>query len=215
MGRGPQAEEWGLGPGARDASCGHSGHLDSHIPGHSTDSSLLLPQCRGEGGLGQSSGEGPRSGLEGRPQACPRHRPRGPCDSHKQEVPPTIADGPLCVQTLDSGGPAALDLSGCFLLAGPEERGRQTWPEMGRGLRECESRGEKHRRLEGWEVGRPEQAWHIVGTGEITWPGLQSGSGERATLGRAGQLGETEAGPPHPVLTEAEHIVGAQQVCEI
>lgn len=28
----------------------------------------------------------------------------------------------LCVQTLGSGGPAALDLSGCFLLAGPEER---------------------------------------------------------------------------------------------
>ena len=126
-----------------------------------------------------------------------------------------MADGPLCVQTLDSGGPAALDLSGCFLLAGPEERGRQTWPEMGRGLRECESRGEKHRKLEGWEVGRPEQAWHIVGTGEITWPGLQSGRGERATLGRAGQLGETEAGPPHPVLTEAKHIVGAQQVCEV
>lgn len=43
------------------------------------------------------------------------------------------------MQTLDSGGPEALDLSGCFLLAGPEER------EADRnGLRECESRREKH-----------------------------------------------------------------------
>lgn len=79
-----------------------------------------------------------------------------------------MADRPLCVQTLGSGGPAALDLSGCFLLAGPEEREGDR-----NGLRWREACGSGRAeetstvRLRGE---RPEQAWHIVGAQEITWP---------------------------------------------
>lgn len=47
------------------------------------------------------------------------------------------------MQTLDSGGPVALDLSGCFLLAWPEEReADRNGLRWGRGLGECERREE-------------------------------------------------------------------------
>lgn len=107
--------------------------LDSHIPGHSKDS-FLLPPGPPQPGAGAVPGSelaawGPLQGGTkvqtrgaARGEACPRHRPGGPCDSHKQEISPLPVDGPLCMQTLDSGGPGSLDLSGCFLLAQPEER---------------------------------------------------------------------------------------------
>lgn len=106
--------------------------LDSHIPGHSKDS-FLLPPGPPQPGAGAVPGSelaawGPLQGgtkVQTRGaarEACPRHRPGGPCDSHKQEISPLPVDGPLCMQTLDSGGPGSLDLSGCFLLAQPEER---------------------------------------------------------------------------------------------
>lgn len=64
-----------------------------------------------------------------------------------RKSPPPPADRPLCVQMLSSGGPAALDLSGCFLLAGPEEReGDRNGLRWGRGLRKYKCRETERRK---------------------------------------------------------------------
>lgn len=130
-GRGAQTQLGGGEAGLWSQGC-FLRTLDSHIPGHSKDS-FLLPPGPPQPGAGAVPGSelaawGPLQGgtkVQTRGaarEACPRHRPGGPCDSHKQEISPLPVDGPLCMQTLDSGGPGSLDLSGCFLLAQPEER---------------------------------------------------------------------------------------------
>ena len=72
------------------------------------------------------SGEGLRSGLEGLlpGSPVPGAAPGVLVILINRKSPPTLADRPLCVPWPGSEGPAALDLSGCFLLAGPEERER-------------------------------------------------------------------------------------------